>query len=81
MEKNIKKNSTIAQPKLEDGKWKVRNHTAAEACNEELFFEMKDSNHEFSLGLSIVLNCLSIAEEEGFVPALPKEWWIQIRRF
>lgn len=41
---------------------------------------MKDNYHEFSLSISVVLNCLFIAEKEGYVPRLPDYWWIQIRQ-
>lgn len=44
-----------------------------------LIFRMKDQHHEFSLGLQTVLKCLSIAEEEGYVPALAPGWWAQLQ--
>ena len=49
--------------------------TDCDTCNETLVFSMKDNYHEFSLGLRTVLECLSIAEKEGYVPPLPPEWW------
>lgn len=70
-----------AQPRIVDGKWLVEDHTGHEDCQEELLFAMRDQEHEFSLGLSVVLNCLSIAEEEGFVPQLPDDWWGKLRTF
>ncbi len=53
--------------------------TAFECCNEQLVFAMQDTKHQFSLGLSTVLECLMVAEKEGYVPPLPAEWWYQIR--
>lgn len=52
---------------------------ACPQCDEELLFAMRDKHHEFSLGLSIVLQCLQLAEQNGHVPRLPDEWWTQLR--
>ena len=49
-------------------------------CEDHLVFAMSDKYHEFSLGLTTVLNCLQIAEQKGHVPPLPDEWWILIIR-
>ena len=46
-----------------------------ERCEDPLLFGLKDRNHEFSLGLSTVLECLKLAEKEGAVPKLPPDWW------
>lgn len=62
---------------------KTNNHqdtTDRECCNEELVFALQDKYHQFSVGLSTILNCLYIAEQEGYVPKLPESWWFQIRR-
>ncbi|EMF0093997.1 hypothetical protein O1F49_002211 [Enterococcus hirae] len=79
-DKTNKSNINKALPSLKDKMWKVEDHTLCEECSEELFFEMKDNYPEFSLSLSVVLNCLFIAEKEGYVPRLPDDWWIQIRQ-
>ena len=50
-----------------------------ENCNELLVFAMKDKYHEFSLGLRTVLECLRVAETEGYVPKLPSDWWISVK--
>lgn len=55
--------------------------TNFECCPEELIFAMKDTSHEFSMGLSTVLHCLAIAEKEGYVPPIAHEWWADIRRY
>ncbi|MDR0770545.1 MAG: hypothetical protein LBE75_05040 [Burkholderiales bacterium] len=49
-------------------------------CDNHLLFAMKDNYHEFTLGITTVLECLAIAEKSGAVPELPSEWWIQIVR-
>lgn len=60
---------------------KFQDVTDCDSCLEELVFAMKDKHHEFSLGLSTVLHCLSIAEREGYVPKLPPEWWWDVRQY
>lgn len=47
---------------------------------EELVFALQDRHHQFSLGLTTILQCVRLAEQEGGVPALPEEWWIQVAR-
>ena len=49
-----------------------------QSCGEELIFGMKDNYHEFSLGLSTVLECLFVAEQNGSVPKIPSEWRILV---
>lgn len=51
-------------------------------CGERLLFAMRDSNGaEFSVGLSVILQCLQQAENEKCVPALPFNWWQQVYSF
>lgn len=47
-------------------------------CDEPLVFGLKDKYHEFSIGLSTVLQLLLVAEKQGYVPKLPNEWVIQV---
>lgn len=47
--------------------------------SDRLAFAMRDTCCDFSLGLGSVLECLSAAEREGYVPPIPKEWWDEIR--
>lgn len=54
--------------------------TDYECCPEELIFAMRDKYHEFSLGLTTILECLQIAESEGYVPELPIAWWCKLRQ-
>lgn len=45
-------------------------------CDEPLVFGMKDKFHEFSIGLTAILECVVVAEQEGYIPTFPDEWWI-----
>lgn len=41
---------------------------------ESTVFLLRDSTHEFSLGLSSVLECVEFAIKNGDLPKLPKSW-------
>ena len=56
----------------------VIDHTTCERCMEDFVFAMKDNYHSFSIGLTTILQCLFIAEKEGYVPALPRDWKITV---
>ena len=44
-------------------------------CFEEIVFMLRDSyGHEFSLGLTTVLDCLAFAVNGGNLPKLPVSW-------
>lgn len=43
-------------------------------CFEQVVFFLQDKNHEFSMGLSTVLECLLFAVRNGDLPKLPKSW-------
>lgn len=45
---------------------------------EDTYFLLKDSVHEFTLGLSDILDCLKYAEAKGLVPPVPVPWWISL---
>ena len=45
-----------------------------ENCFEQVVFMLKDKDHEFSMGLSTVLECLKFAIENGELPKLPLSW-------
>ena len=53
--------------------------STCENCFESLLFHLKDSTHEFTIGLIDVLKCIKFAEEEGSLPELPPEWWIDVK--
>jgi hypothetical protein len=56
----------------------AENH--CDSCGEPLLFALQDKEHQFSMGLTSVLQCLRLAEEKGFVPKLPGQRWIDIKR-
>ena len=43
---------------------------------ERAYFHLKDSTHEFLLGLNDLLKCVKFAEDEGLVLNLTVEWWL-----
>ncbi|MCT4625673.1 hypothetical protein [Halodesulfovibrio sp.] len=47
-------------------------------CSEEVIFAMEDSFHHFSIGLRTILQCLNLAEMQGYIPPLPDEWWNEV---
>lgn len=61
-----------------NGKMVGTDHTLCQECEEPMVFAMRDKHHEFSIGLSTVLECLRAAEAEGCVPPLPPEWWFAL---
>lgn len=46
-----------------------------EECFEPVVFLLKDKEHEFSLGLSTVLECLAFAVRTGDLPKIPTSWF------
>ena len=58
----------------------LQKRTSKVICNnraDDILFHMKDSSHEFAVGLPDILKCLKFAEREGAVPPLPPDWWVQ----
>ena len=47
-------------------------------CYEPVIFHLKDKKHEFSMGLSTVLECLIFAIQQGDLPKLPMSWLADI---
>lgn len=43
-------------------------------CYEHTVFFLKDNYHEFSMGLSTVLECVMFAIRKGDLPKLPNSW-------
>ena len=43
-------------------------------CFEQVVFLLNDKEHEFSMGLSTVLECLAFAIKNGDLPKLPRSW-------
>jgi len=75
----VKGNINQANPLIKNDQWQIEDHTQGQDCDEALLFMMKDHDHEFALPLSVVLNCLWVAEKEGYVPALSNDWWIAVK--
>jgi len=57
-------------------------------CQEAMVFALQIGEQTLSLGLTTILNCLSLAEEEGFVPRIDagkdalkddNMWWPKVR--
>ena len=46
-----------------------------DSCSNHLLFAMRDYHHEFTLGITTLLECLMAAEDQGAVPVLPNDWW------
>ena len=64
---------------LQPGPESAQDCTDCECCCEELVFAMQDTQHQFSIGLFTILDCLKIAEKQGYVPPLPDDWWLLVR--
>lgn len=43
-------------------------------CFEQVVFQLRDKDHEFSMGLSTMLNCIKFAIQNGDLPKLPQSW-------
>lgn len=52
-----------------------------ENCFERVVFLLKDKEHEFSMGLTTVLQCLEFAIRSGALPKLPSSWVGATERF
>ncbi len=52
---------------------------SCEECFENYLFHMKNKNHEFTIGLIDILNCVKFAEEQGALPEIPGDWWIEVK--
>lgn len=46
--------------------------------SDQLAFAMRDTHCEFSLGLGTVLECVAVAEREGYIPDIPEKWWDEV---
>ncbi len=50
------------------------NHVNCDNCFEHTVFLLKDNHHEFSMGLSTVLELVMFAIRQGDLPKLPDSW-------
>ncbi len=53
---------------------KEAEHIHCENCFEQVVFLLRDNNHEFSMGLKSVLECVMFAIKNGHLPELPLSW-------
>lgn len=56
------------------------NVDSAHDCMEVYEFRMRRHGRDFTMGLTLVLTCLSFAERQGVVSQLPPGWWLGIER-
>ena len=56
----------------------VIDHSQCGECMEDFVFAMKDNHHSFTINLTTILQCLFIAEKEGCVPKLPRDWTLTV---
>ena len=49
-------------------------HIICNNCFEQVVFLLKDKDHEFSVGLSTIVECLAFAIKNGDLPKLPSSW-------
>ncbi|MBQ4132968.1 MAG: hypothetical protein IJD04_04445 [Desulfovibrionaceae bacterium] len=67
------------EARLRDGESGLQTQeNSCDYCNNPILFAMQDNYHQFSMGLITILQCLKLAEDEGHVPKLPGDWWVQL---
>lgn len=49
-------------------------HILCDNCFEPVVFLLRDKDHEFSVGLTTLLECLAFAIRNGDLPKLPASW-------
>ena len=54
-------------------------HVVDDNIEEVLLFHLRDSKHEFMIGLFDILECIEFAEKSGFLPEIPLEWWLDVK--
>ncbi|MFQ0999864.1 hypothetical protein [Gilliamella sp. BG6] len=47
-------------------------------CDNPILFKVKDTKHEFQIGLFTILNCLKIAEQNNYIPQINVQFWILV---
>lgn len=48
--------------------------SVCDSCCESVIFHLCNNEHEFTMGLSTVLECLMFAIQQGDLPKLPLSW-------
>lgn len=54
-------------------------HVIDDNIEEVLLFHLRDSKHEFMLGLFDILECIKFAENSGLLPEIPLQWWLDVK--
>lgn len=49
--------------------------------DEYMYFPLQFDNYKFTIGLSHILMCLKLAEEEESIPLLSKDSWYELENF
>jgi hypothetical protein len=44
----------------------------------DLIFALKQGETEFSVNLKTLVDCLQIAEQQGYLPTIDTEWWLNV---
>lgn len=57
---------------------KTQSNGTCQQCDDPIIFALQDKHHQFSIGLSTILECLKFAENEHTIPPIPEEWWDQV---
>ncbi|KAE9541341.1 hypothetical protein HT665_04235 [Ursidibacter maritimus] len=72
----MKKNNKILS---NNAKLFAANNSQCNQCDETLIFAMQDQYHQFSIGITTILECLKFAESQNAIPKISEDWWDQIR--
>lgn len=79
----MKKNKKLEHKKILENEAifnNEHNSSHCENCSNPLLFGMEDKYHKFSLGLLTILDCLRVAEKEGYIPPLSDDWWLSVHK-
>ena len=50
-----------------------------ECCYDRIVFALSSNDAHFTVGISTILECLSVAEKEGAIPPIGSDWWIGVK--
>ena len=54
---------------------KVETIPTPKECDPASHFVIENDHSQTTLTLDVILQCLRLAETQGDIPPLPKEWW------
>lgn len=49
-------------------------------CFEQVIFMLRDKDHEFSMGLTAMIECIAFAIRNGDLPKLPRSWCADVEK-